>query len=309
MAKCIYCHHEISASGSKCEICGTELGEGEAIQQPRLQTVTESRSSILGSSIMDKTPNNRQTQPQTVPENEVVPFQPLRRPPAAVLCILDDGCSETGELIRIRADQFVIGRSQGDVQISNDDRISSPHAELSQRFDNGKYHWHLKDLDSRNGTFVKISSAALKSEDELLIGHRVYRFNTSAHQKEESNELNGDSNEDFTRTRGVQDFSPEYFKTPSGELIEVRSQDDGQCFELSADENWVGSNSANCTHVIDDDPAVSMRHAKFFRNQFGVWHVEDADTLNGLWMRIQEKRVDIDTEFQLGQQRFLLKVT
>jgi hypothetical protein len=60
-------------------------------------------------------------------------FRPTLRPPTPILTICDDG-SEDGELIRIRKDSFVIGRTEGDLLIPHDSQISGRHAELRQSF-------------------------------------------------------------------------------------------------------------------------------------------------------------------------------
>src|SRR5260370_41437856 len=61
------------------------------------------------------------------PEQDAKPFRPTLRPPMALLCVLDDG-EDTGEILRIRAGSFVIGRVEGNLTISHDGGISSRHA-------------------------------------------------------------------------------------------------------------------------------------------------------------------------------------
>ena len=61
------------------------------------------------------------------------PVPPRLRPPTPILTIYDDG-SEEGEVIRIRQDRFIIGRTEGDLIIPNDSQISSHHAESSNRW-------------------------------------------------------------------------------------------------------------------------------------------------------------------------------
>src|SRR5262249_62385494 len=81
-------------------------------------------------------------------------YRPMRRPPMALLCILDDG-KEDGEWLRLRADRIIIGRSEGDIIIPHDPMISGRHAELARRPDQGRYRWHLTDLQSTNGTYLR----------------------------------------------------------------------------------------------------------------------------------------------------------
>src|SRR6266436_4682424 len=44
------------------------------------------------------------------------PYRPTVRPPIALLTVFDDGTTE-GQMIRVRGDRFIIGRSEGDLLI------------------------------------------------------------------------------------------------------------------------------------------------------------------------------------------------
>ena len=50
--------------------------------------------------------------------------RPQDRPPLALLCVLDDGKAD-GEWHRLRADRCVIGRTEGDIRIAHDAKMSS----------------------------------------------------------------------------------------------------------------------------------------------------------------------------------------
>ena len=43
-------------------------------------------------------------------------FAPKRRPPTAKLVVMDDGSVTEGEVVRIRKDEYVIGRREGDLR-------------------------------------------------------------------------------------------------------------------------------------------------------------------------------------------------
>ena len=53
---------------------------------------------------------------------------------------------------------------------------------------------------------------------------------------------------------------------------------------------------------------MSPRHARFYRDTKGRWHVENGPALNGTWLRIDRMALDSACQFQLGEQRFLFKV-
>src|SRR5262249_26227036 len=101
--------------------------------------------------------------------------RPVLRPPAALLCVLDDGRTD-GEWVRLRADVTVIGRTEGHVRIPHDGLVSARHAEIvRQRGANG-YRWLLGDLQSTNGTFAGVGSISLRNENEFILGSGRFRF-------------------------------------------------------------------------------------------------------------------------------------
>src|SRR4051794_40080268 len=59
-------------------------------------------------------------------------YRPTARPPLAILTVYDDGKLD-GEVIRIRDPRFVIGRTEGNLTIPIDGRISSRHVEITHQ--------------------------------------------------------------------------------------------------------------------------------------------------------------------------------
>jgi pSer/pThr/pTyr-binding forkhead associated (FHA) protein len=225
------------------------------------------------------------------------PQQPVRRPPTAMLCILDDGC-ESGEWRRLRADRTVIGRVEGDVIVPHDSMISSRHAEISRQHEQGRYRWYLADLNSTNGVFLRVGGAILKPGQQFLIGGRVYRFDMPAEESPQEEEKPAG-------TRGWQSVAPtNLFPT----LVEVEYKGDGRRFTLEKNEIWIGRDPGACSLHVPDDPFMSPRHARVYRDTQGRWHVENARSRNGTWVRIEKFPLDADCQFQLGEQRFLFKL-
>jgi hypothetical protein len=74
-------------------------------------------------------------------QDQVTCFRPLRRPPVALLTILDDGSDTEGELIRIRTTKFSLGRADCDVSIPFDPDLSGVHATLECVHQRGEYRW------------------------------------------------------------------------------------------------------------------------------------------------------------------------
>ena len=117
----------------------------------------------------------RGSEPKYAPE-DVQDFRPSLRPPVPVLTVLDDGSMEQGEDVRLRRERLAIGRTSGDVQIPNDSAISGAHAEICRTPWRGGFQWHLHDLDSVNGTFVRCIRAVLHANAILILGARRFRL-------------------------------------------------------------------------------------------------------------------------------------
>jgi len=225
-------------------------------------------------------------------------FRPMRRPPMALLCILDDG-RQAGEWVRIRVDHVVLGRDEGDVVIPHDGLMSGQHAELTRRLEDGRHRWFLTDLQSTNGTYVRISHALLKHNQELLIGSHRYRFDAAPQGPADHS--------DNKKTKKTRDWDPLVATELIPTLVELTAQGDGNRFFLPKAENWLGRDANSCAIAVND-PLVSPRHARFFRDPKGRWQVENANALNGTWLRVEEMALAGACQFQLGEQRFLLRV-
>jgi pSer/pThr/pTyr-binding forkhead associated (FHA) protein len=235
--------------------------------------------------------------PPSRPELETLRFRPVRRPPLALLCILDDG-RDDGEWVRIRAPHFVIGRTEGDLVIPHDSMMSSRHAAISRVQEKERYRWYLTDLQSTNGTYLKIASSMLKHGQELLIGSRRLRFQAAQPNAEPTDVALP------VKTQGWQAVTDAEM-IPA--LVELTAQGEGQRFLLTRPENWIGRDPGQCSVVLTGDPLVSPRHARLYRDSAGRWLLEKAKTLNGTWLRIDKIPLHGTAAFQLGEQRFLLR--
>ncbi len=130
-----------------------------------------------------------------------VPFRPTVRSPVAVLTVLDDGKTD-GESIRIRDHRFIIGRTEGDLRIPLDGRISARHVELTYQVVGGLHRWVVTDLQSTHGMFVRVSRTALADKAEFLVGNGRYRFD--APQADARQTVDQVANEaGFSETRGL----------------------------------------------------------------------------------------------------------
>lgn len=202
------------------------------------------------------------------PPPDAFPFRPLRRPPMALLRVVDDG-REDGETIRLRGTGIDIGRTSGTVLIPHDDAIAPLHARIALLADGT---WQLIDLGSRTGTFVRVTEARLRHGGCLLIGGTRLRFE---------------------RDRVGDDAA----------LVETPDEGPIRRHRVRARGSTVGGHDGSADIVLDD-PFVSPIHAELFRVEAG-WRAINRGR-NGLWMRIERPvRLAAAAQFQCGEQRFV----
>jgi pSer/pThr/pTyr-binding forkhead associated (FHA) protein len=245
--------------------------------------------------------------------DSALPFRPVNRPPTLILCALDDGARDDGEWFRVRKPEFRIGRTQGDpdhpndIIIANDNGVSSTHVEIKLRIEDGRYRYYLRDWPSRNGTFVRVSRAALRPDQELLLGARRYVFHAGA----TASNAQSASEQDFAAnkaTRGWEAVSSVNLSQMLPKLVEMTPRGNGHEFALSDGMNVLGTDGSQCTITISGDPFVSSTHARIVKDKKNRWVVENLNSLNGIWLRIDEMALDTGGEFQIGEQRFLVRI-
>lgn len=223
-------------------------------------------------------------------------FRPTRRPSMALLCILDDG-RDDGEWLRLRSDRVVIGRSEGDIVIPHDTMMSARHAELGRQVIDGRSCWVLTDLQSTNGTFVRVGNALLKLGQEMLIGSKRYCFQVGS-------AATGTAVDEGPRgTQGWQAVTPAELQPA---LVELTMAGEGPRYPLTAAETWIGSDPTQSAVVLANDSLVNPRHLRIYKDKKSRWHVENTHSVNGVWLRVQQLPVEGTCQFQLGEQRFVV---
>jgi pSer/pThr/pTyr-binding forkhead associated (FHA) protein len=229
-------------------------------------------------------------------------FRPTVRPPIAILTVCDDGKLD-GEVIRIRDHRFFIGRTEGDLKIPIDGRISARHVEITLQTLGGVHRWVVTDLQSTHGMFVRVSRTILADRAEFLVGNGRYRFDSpQAPADTTTDQLAGPAISG--ETRGW-DGSPRPFRPPA--VTELIGNEIGNRMLLVKPEYWIGSDPT-CSIGRPDDPFCEPRHVRLFRAPNGSWYAEHNRTQNGLWLRMSQIVVDSVVRFQIGEQRFLLRV-
>jgi pSer/pThr/pTyr-binding forkhead associated (FHA) protein len=256
----------------------------------RLESIEEIRRAIESMQAARK---------QDKAEPGLVLFQPVQRPPMALLLVLDDGL-QSGEWLRIRQDLIAIGRTEGDVRIPHDELISGAHVEIRRAWRHGRWRWILADLESTNGTYVRVSDAALRHGQELILGMRRFRFEAARPgAPEEYPPANGHSK----TSRWEENPAPAV--VPS--LVELLPQGVGHRLLLNQGEHWIGRDHRQCSLAFPDDLLLNPRHARLYRDPRGRWHVENSQSRNGTWIRIKAIPMDTSCQFQIGEQRLLFR--
>jgi pSer/pThr/pTyr-binding forkhead associated (FHA) protein len=241
-------------------------------------------------------------------------FCPTRRPPTGRLVVLDDG-SRSGEVIRIRQWPFIIGRSEGDLVLPHDQQISSRHAELSIRELDGQHECLLRDLGSTNGTFVRATRIALRPKQVFMLGASLFDGRNFDHDTQAVPSRAGATlaQADFMENIGGLDGWVPLLEDMGPVLRQITDTDDGVVLPLQSSDSEpeqglvIGSDPDVCDLVVDDD-FVDARHARIYRDGETGWRIDDLNSTNGVWFKIDRVKVTGGAEFQCGEQRFRLEM-
>jgi len=234
----------------------------------------------------------RGSEPKYAPE-DMQDFRPSLRPPVPVLTVLDDGSMEQGEDVRLRRERLAIGRTSGDVQIPNDSAISGAHAEICRTPWRGGFQWHLHDLDSVNGTFVRCIRAVLHANAILILGARRFRLrnplkpNAAPFPGGDTNQMDG----------------MHLPQTVWPVLAEASAKPGALECALRSDRLSIGRTGGGADIELDD-PLLANHHAELNRMRDGTWMITSAATRNGMWVSISAVGLTPTCYFRCGEQRF-----
>jgi len=228
----------------------------------------------------------------TKPSSEVRVFVPSQRPPTPLLVALDDGSAEQGETWRIRTESFTIGRKEGDAVIHHDPSMSSRHATLVMSRTAKGCRWVLEDSKSRNGTFIRMRRVPLRHLAVFLIATTRFQFRCA-------DERQAVNDPDLEMTLVAERSRPPV----TAELCCLHADGSKTSVPLDGELNWLGTDPKMCRVVIQDDFA-NPRHALLKKEANGGWWLEDADSVNGIWLQVNRAKLSGDSEFRLGEQRF-----
>jgi pSer/pThr/pTyr-binding forkhead associated (FHA) protein len=285
-----------------------DLGDELPYEGTRLESVDDIRAAI-GAPARPVTQQERATPAPAAaaspmgppPLPEATPFRPVMRAPMACLCVLDDGKTD-GEWIRLRGETFVIGRTEGDLKIPHDRMISGRHMTITREAEaaKGRFRWFINDLQTKNGTFIRAASAVMIHGTEILIGGRRFTFNAAMQGMAALKAAESADN----KTGGWGVVNPTDL-IPS--LTELKPDGtEGQRHFLHENSIEIGRDP-KCAVVLDD-PMASPKHAKLTKAEDGTWEIHNLSQQNGTWIRKNRMAVTTLGQFQIGEQRFSLRV-
>ena len=265
---------------------GTELETNEEIERVREEL---KRSS----------PNHK----KSYADRPAQPYRPTVRPPAANLIVCDDG-ENIGEVIRLRTDPFIIGRTEGDFQVPDDEQISSRHVALTRQTLSGQTRWVVTDLQSRNGLFVRVGKSPIAHQSEFLTGGGRYRLEIMQQTISETAAFADLNQRNTPKTRAFENN----LTVGGAMLTELLAGGVGTRIALDREQFWIGSDQ-ECEVCRPNDPFVSHKHASLTRSPKGTWVLQNHDSLNGVWVRMPQIVLEPGKkcEFQIGEQRFRLR--
>lgn len=239
--------------------------------------------------------------PHRTPVTAVVPAAPSPVPPPArapkilepaarLTTVLEDGTDGTSYLLD--ADPFDLGREEGSVVLPNDPYLSPRHARFFRKGSN----WLVRDLDSLNGVYARLTRpVSLVDGDLLLIGLQVLKFALV----NGAEQALGPAKQHGTLLFGSPIF-PRYARLCQRTVEGVTRN----VFYLHKNETTVGRESGDI--VFSDDAFLSRRHLVIRRDASrGTFTVEDLDSSNGTYLAIRgEIPLENGTQLRLGQHLF-----
>jgi hypothetical protein len=143
----------------------------------------------------------------------------------------------------------------------------------------------------------------LNDQAEFLVASGRYRFEAPPSPAELTTSATADT-VGFDQTKGWAE-GPSPLRVPA--LTELLGSEIGNRTLLLKAEYWIGTDPT-CPICCPDDPFCEPRHVRLYRAPNGAWHAEHNKTLNGLWVRVSQIVVDSVVRFQIGEQRFQIKV-
>lgn len=273
LIRCARCHGH-SAEGTRfCKYCGAPLEDSN--QANRVDRASSEEDAALDMVMRPASRNERTVltiAPITAPAPQASTAHVDGVFRGKLVVIAEDGTE--GKVFPLEGSQVDVGRSEGDILLSEDYYVSPRHARLLFQGDK----WFIRDLQSTNGVYRRLwEPHLLRDGDLLLLGLEVLQFETVSdaerglgHASQHGTLLFG-SPSPTRRARLCQ-------RTVEGIIRDVH--------HLFRDETVIGREVGDI--VFTADPFLSRRHAAIRRSTMaGTFTLTDLDSSNGTFVAIR----------------------
>ena len=257
-AACPFCNAKVSAALPFCPHCGRRLtapGSGPACGRCASPVTAGTRfCAVCGAPLAQFLPFRASAPPTT------------RTNLAITLVLLDEVGNVVQRFDRKTLDT-TIGRQDGDIRFPDDPFMSPLHAKLSWEQD----HLVVRDLGSRNGTWVFVEAPhRLADGDLLLIGAQVIRFRRLGYP--------GPHAPDADATRRMGSLTP---SADIASLTQLRSDGSARDVAQLSPGRDIRVGRERGEWVFPYDPSMSAEHA-LVRSEDADFVVVDAGSRNGI---------------------------
>lgn len=304
--RCGNCGTENSDSSRFCLECGSPLERKEkakACARCGAELAPNLRFCIqCGQPAESAAPAQPSAAPAAAPETgritatpsvpEPAPLRAVEVRPAGACVRIIDAQGRPGPRMEIEGDSADLGRIEGELKLENDPFLDARHARFERRGDG----FHLVDLDSVNGVFVRTRGAMpLKDGDRVLLGRQLLAFDL-LHPSEATRPP--------MMLRGVLVFgSPA--EPAFARLTRITTEGLGRdVFYLYRPETMLGRERGDL--VFSDDAFLSRAHARIlFDAASGQAKIEDLGSSNGTFLRVRGSQALSDgDELRIGRHLF-----
>ena len=213
-------------------------------------------------------------------------FSPIQAPGKTKL-ILISGEDFDGMTFYLNATEHTLGRGNCSIPFPEDLYLSDQHVNFFYR-DNQIY---MKDLDSQNGTFIRVHEPRLiKNQDVFLAGSCRFRLEYLAKYNQ------------FPRRDGTMIFvSPP--RQGSFRIVQIMEGGIlGRVHSALNDEIVIGRDGADLT--VSDDIHMSSKNTKIYRNQDGIF-IEDINSKNGTYIEVKTERKLANNDYIFAGKKLL----
>jgi hypothetical protein len=232
-------------------------------------------------------------EPGSGPPEEEHDFRPRLRPAVPVVTVLDDGCRDIGEDRRLRGEVTTIGRRRGDIQVSSDASMSHLHAEIRRTTANGVHHWHLRDMGSTNGTFVRCQTGTLHDQAIMIVGRGRFRLRNPLRPQDAG-----------ATSLQTQDHDLAHLPAAIWPMLEATTdRAPAMLFPLKSSTVTIGRRGGGSDIELEDS-LLANHHATLKRLRDGSWIVIAEKTRNGIWLSITAVTLARHCFFRCGEQQF-----